>query len=447
MRTSVTTNVLSKLLIYGLLVVLAVERIQAQQSAARMESAVLTNQSDGIQKVTLVFSESFAPGDVAAAQIPHNYFVMDMASQRVVKVMGTPEVPNIPGLFSPIVSFILCTDPCAPCTDPSCKTPKVNLDDAQASYYVFAVNLTFGGKPPKGLLQTKLKKDRSEPITLASEPPLAFKASKGRNDSSIYIAGEITRASGTDTYSSIDIKVEYPLAPKNYWNRDHTFAPVFDLRASNNPKADPDSMTFGGLWVFNLDRSKASVAPSGAASGSIYSNTFWENAGKIEAERDFDNVNAIWSSRFIIPLNLINTRRTKLTIDPFFGTELGRNLQSPLAVANGKPLARPLIGAAMVAAFPLQRNGVNPLTFESNYIRRWPLYEEVSLQANSDGSLKAILHNTKPKDFVEAKFNYQFNDFFGMYTGYEYGSLPPSYKLVDHRFRLGLVYKVKVERK
>ena len=41
------------------------------------------------------------------------------------------------------------------------------------------------------------------------------------------------------------------------------------------------------------------------------------------------------------------------------------------------------------------------------------------------------------------KVSYRVNKFFEVFTAYEWGEVPPSYKLVDHRFRLGFAYKYK----
>lgn len=402
---------------------------------AQIEAAALSTAPTGAQQISLFFNTSFTSADLATAQTASNYFVMEVNSQQVIKAapLPAPQVIAVPGLASPIVRFELAPG------------STINLDDPNASYYVFAANLTFGGQRPKNLLQAKLKKEPSAGAT--PQPSTIFKPGKTRQDSNIYLAGEVTGASGTDAFTSADIKIDVPLAPQLLWGRVHTFAPFFDLRASTNPKADPDSVNFGVRWSFPLLSRSVTRSAGGAAEGKFYSDLHWENAGKIEADRDFTNVNVIWTSQFMAPLNFLNTRKTKIFLDPFVGTEVGGNIDSPVAKAKGQGLARIFTGASMYVLFPFQREDLDILTLEAAYIRRWPLLEEVNITSRSDGTLLPVTINAKPKDFVEAKLNFQFNDFFGAYAGYEYGSLPPLFKLVDHRYRLGLVYKVKIQRK
>lgn len=433
------SNVISKGMRYFALTVVMLYFTTAHastQSPVAIASANLSGPPSGNQQLTVTFDISLTPDDEAAAALASNYFVMDVKTQRIIKVINA-QVLRVPGLAPATVILDLEA------------RSNVDLDDPQASYFVFAVNLTFEKRPPRGLLQAKLQKDRVGATTPRAPPTTTFKESKSRQDSNIYVAGEITGASGTGPFTSLDVKVDIPLAPKNIAGKVHTFSPFFDLRASTNPKADPDSMNFGMRWSFpvlsrNVDTSQSTT---GAVSGKFYSDLFWENSGKLEAERDFDNVNAIWDSRLVAPLNFINTRKTKLFLDLYAGSELGGNLKSPVTEADGKGVSRLLAGGALSIVFPFQRGDLNVLTMEGVYTRRWLLLNEVGFTSDNKGTLRPVFFGTKPREFVESKLNFQLNKFFGAYAGYEYGEVPPSYKLVDHRFRFGLVYKLKIERR
>jgi len=52
-----------------------------------------------------------------------------------------------------------------------------------------------------------------------------------------------------------------------------------------------------------------------------------------------------------------------------------------------------------------------------------------------------------PKDYLDSKFTVKINDFFGPYVGYEWGRLPPNYKLVDHKWTFGIIFKSQVRAK
>jgi hypothetical protein len=127
--------------------------------------------------------------------------------------------------------------------------------------------------------------------------------------------------------------------------------------------------------------------------------------------------------------------------------EVGKNLNSPVSEAEGRGLARLMFGTTFNLAFkrrgdvPLKRFGI-----EANYVRRILLKREVYFEEAEDDTLQAVTFGTNPRDWVEAKFYFKFNKFFDGYVGYEYGEKPPSYKLVDHRMKFGLVYKSKIIR-
>ena len=384
----------------------------------------------GNQSIAVAFSVSLTTDDLPAATNSANYFVLDMGNRRAIRIASATFL-NVPGLDP---TFLTLT------VDPA---EFINLSAPGARYLLFAENLTFGKQPTKNPLQAKLGAKSVTPTS----PPFLIKESKGRQDSNVYVAGELSGASGTGVFASVDIKVELPLNTQNFWQRTHVISPFFDLRASTSPDADPDSLNTGLRWSFPAWSRKVKTPAAGQlASAKPYSDLHWDNAGKIEANRDFANVNALWESRFTLPLSFLNTRRTKLLIDPYVGTELGKNVKSPVQAAENKTIARFMAGTTMNVVFPFQRDDLDLLVLEAAYIRRWPLKEEVTFTKDNTGTLVPLFIGKSPRDFVEAKLHFKFNKFFGAYSGYEYGELPPLYKLVDHRFRAGLVYKFRVDR-
>ncbi len=70
------------------------------------------------------------------------------------------------------------------------------------------------------------------------------------------------------------------------------------------------------------------------------------------------------------------------------------------------------------------------------------MLREVYFEKAEDDELRPAFFGRNPRDWIEAKLSFNFSDAFGAYVGYEYGQQPPSYKLVDHRMKIGLIYKV-----
>ena len=114
--------------------------------------------------------------------------------------------------------------------------------------------------------------------------------------------------------------------------------------------------------------------------------------------------------------------------------------------AQGRFLYRPIAGTTLNLIFPIQAAGLQDISIEGSYIRRWPLRREVSFEEDDDKKLKLVSIGTSPRDYVTAKVNFDFTKAFAATVSYEYGRLPPTFKLVDHKTTIGLTYKVKLDR-
>jgi hypothetical protein len=135
-----------------------------------------------------------------------------------------------------------------------------------------------------------------------------------------------------------------------------------------------------------------------------------------------------------------------MTIDPFIGVELGKNVKSLLEGAEGRGIVRPLFGANYILFFPIGSPGLDEIRLEANYIRRMPLKREVTFDFDKDDNPFLVSFGRSPRDYADAKLNFNFTEMFGAFIGYEYGELPPLYNLVDHSMKIGFTYKVKFKR-
>jgi hypothetical protein len=128
---------------------------------------------------------------------------------------------------------------------------------------------------------------------------------------------------------------------------------------------------------------------------------------------------------------------------PFIGQEVGKNLRSPLKEAEGNFIYRAKAGTLFNLFFEPRLKNLQTIEFDAEYTRRWPLRNELSFKEDKDKKLKLVEFGKRPRDYVRANLNFLFTDSFGATVGYEYGELPPSFKLVDHKLKIGLVYKTK----
>jgi hypothetical protein len=304
----------------------------------------------------------------------------------------------------------------------------------------------------------KKKADGSFEVVSSTTPKIAFASifstetkpangftkepteSKAKKDSDVYVAGEWGGSKGKKTTYSTEIKIQ-PTLTSGRWYYTPFF---FTLNASTDPDADPDVMEIGAsagyIYPFKLQPTenwKFRITGLDTSFGA-----------KIESERDFDNTNLIFNGNLsLVPTTIPIGKRSTLSLDPFIGTELGKNLKSPLPAARGDGIARVLAGANIILDVPLAKTGLQGITWDTSYTRRWLFSNELGFKTNDDDELVLTTYGKSPRDFFQSKVEFTINKFLNPYVSYEWGEVPPSYKLVDHRFRVGFVYKFKLSAK
>lgn len=297
------------------------------------------------------------------------------------------------------------------------------------------------------------KQKDAEQKKISNAATFDIRPSKGKEDSNFYIAGELTGATDSKPNFSADIKIDIPFIARRPATKF-----FFDLKANSNSTADPDSLNIGVQYskahAFNFS---ASDTTQNSTSGSCISSEPCPDLAKqpdrwlsqinyalytkIESDREFANTNFLGGGSLTLPFGR-NSRSSRTEFNLFIGIDAGKNLKSPVLAADGRGILRPYAGASTYIGF-LRKKDFFPLSFEGNYTQRWLLARELKLKKDDDGNLIAAFFDKEPRFYIETKFNYQFNRFFGLYAGYEYGEKPPDYKLVKNSFKFGLVYKFK----
>src|SRR5205085_11664378 len=177
-----------------------------------------------------------------------------------------------------------------------------------------------------------------------------------------------------------------------------------------------------------------------------FGRVFMDNTGKVEATHDFKNANAIWEFRLLRPIPPFGGENAYIYFEPFIGTELGGNIVSPVKAAENRFIARGLFGTTLNAAVVLGADApIQKVGFEASYVRRLLLRDEVSFKADDKGVFTPLPIGTSPRDYVSTKLNFVLSPFLGTYIGYEWGQLPPSYKLVNHKLKVGLSFGYKYQ--
>ena len=286
-----------------------------------------------------------------------------------------------------------------------------------------------GLKLPGKKKPTSLQKRFQHPVTTSGIGTVKVAKARGKKDASIYLAGEVVGASGVDANVSLDAKVQSPpFGPPEVFGRQSNLFLTYELKTDTAPEADPDTMKFGLDWRLGLGGTE-----SGFSFGSLLS-------GAVEAQRSFDTSNAVFS-----PSVEITYSKYGVIIEPFAGIEVGANLNNPIKRLENDLVARFLFGSNLIVPL-IKKPDQDVLIFEGTYSRRVLFEEEIGFRENDEGDLEEVFVGKGPREFAEAKLSFS-KGFWGFSVGYEYGELPPAFKLVDHKFKIGFTFKLKFDRK
>jgi len=324
--------------------------------------------------------------------------------------------------------------------------PSVRLD-SKGHYHLYVFDVMFSGQsanapPQKNVTfpsiptpaavgaQTEKQDDTKD--------SLSFTAADGREDANIYISGQVVAAKGNKPNFTGDVKVEIPFR-KIIGNRVHNFNPFFELKVGEGPDVDPDTLKLGLNWEFPAWRYRGDDLQFPIR------RILLKNAPQIEAEKDWDNVNFTVDSRFRFMSRTYSGKNVTFYFRPFIGQEFGKNINSPVAEAEGKILYRPLLGTTMNLIFPIHKAGIYDISFEGDYTRRWLLKREIYFEEADDNGFQPLRIGKGPRDYLSTKFNLNFTKSFGTTVSYEYGRVPPSFKMVNHKTSFGLTYKIKLD--
>jgi hypothetical protein len=393
--------------------------------------------------VFVTFTQEFAAADSTQAERPSNYKVINANTGSQIQVSEARFVPLTQGnqVTLQIVRLVLPSD------------TALNKDEL---FYLFAPNLLFKGVPTESVPMHQIKLEfatgNAKEVVVdqkgtngadAHNPPRpawGLSSAKDRDNSDLYVAYELTKARGIATTGTGDLKIAIPFL-RNFWSRTSRFSPVVDVKASSDAGADPDSLKFALEWLLPVHLG------NNATRRFPYSDIYMLNSAKVEAPKNFNNINSLWEHRWLFPSAQIpkDGKRIKMFLNPFAGAELGKNLKSPLPAADGKGITRVLVGASLAIQIPVEHLvALKGFEFTSSYIRRWSLISEILVDKDASGNLVALTLSKGPKDYLDSKFIIKVNDYFGPYVGYEWGRLPPNYELVDHKWTFGILFKSKV---
>jgi hypothetical protein len=397
-------------------------------------------------RIEVAFTKSIKRQDLAGA--PANTWVVvdisEAATDRPLTILGEP----VRGDFK---SFDASSDV-------EFSTVLLTLNQPLKpghEYRIFQQHLTFFGCQPKSILEGAFKMKDDAPggtgggggtgagggKAEAKTPSFFAKsASEGRDDSNVYLSGGIEGAHKSKSQLTADVKIDIPLATAGFFDR---IGPYFSMKASTADEADANSLKFGAKLRHSHNISRPSDPATHRFIGDdkrVLTGLVFDLIPGFESDRRFKNVNTLLDMRlYFIPRVQGGTHR--VYFQPFVGYEIGRNVKSPVAAAEGHGLSRPLFGGSLY--LHLMPETLGKASLQVDYVRRFLLRREVRFKEDDDGKPVLLDVGKGPRDYLKAAFGYDFSDFTGLTINYEYGTLPPNFQLVDSKFSFSIVYKFK----
>lgn len=311
--------------------------------------------------------------------------------------------------------------------------------DPSHKYLLVILDMSFNECKPNKVVSAIVESAVITPDQIEAKKrfPIVPAASKGRDDSDLYISGLLEGAKKKSATKVIDARVALTFSG-TYFGRNRDIVPFADLKMSTNVGANADSLKLGTLVRTSYNTSQW------LQENLRVTNFVWETEGRIESDPLFRNTNLIWGNTLYYLPQTIGSGAAQLYIQPFTGLEVGGNVKRPGDDMDDRGIVRATFGASAYFNFFNAKKQQVPISFQADYIRRLPLLSEFNFVKNEKSALIPLFSGTRPREYLQAKVLFSFNEFFGMTLNFDHGELPPSYLKVNRKYSIGFYYRTKL---
>lgn len=311
--------------------------------------------------------------------------------------------------------------------------------NANHKYLLVILDMSFNECQPNKVVSAVVESAVITPTQIEAKTrfPIVPAPSKGRDDSDLYISGLLEGAKKKSATKVIDARVALNI-PKIFFGRSRDIVPFADLKMSTNVGANADSLKLGLLVRSAYNTSQRMRESLGVT------NYVWETEGRIESDPLFRNTNLVWGNTLYYLPKTIGSGAAQLSLLPFTGLEMGGNLKRPGGDMGDQGIVRATAGASAAFNFFNAKKQQVPISFQADYIRRWPLLSEFNFVKDAKSELVPLFSGTRPREYIQAKVIFSFNEFFGLTLNFDHGELPPSYLKVNRKYSVGLYYRTKL---
>jgi hypothetical protein len=263
------------------------------------------------------------------------------------------------------------------------------------------------------------------PLHKKKKAETVFTAAKGKKDADIYFNGSATGQRGSGPVYSIEAKAGYLQSLK----RAGAIGGSATFNSDAHSDIDPDSITASGTYqkVFVLK------SPTGIIVNSDFLGFEFDKENKTRnLTTEVDGTLVLPSIRF--------GENNFATMDFMGGVEGGHNYKHSLNPKGLGNIWRPKFGmnAYFVALAPKFFNRIN---VSANYILRLPQTAEPFTEKINGTKISSL--TKRPRHNIGIDIGFMFAPSYGLTLSYRYGSLPPDFKLVDHKVSVGFTVQLK----
>jgi len=195
--------------------------------------------------------------------------------------------------------------------------------------------------------------------------------------------------------------------------------------------------------VFGVYQRVLTRAPLWPLEGVLFTWLF----GGAEFDRKADNINFISSPLLDFPIRLRGKIHSKKDVVPVLtpeiGMEVGNNFANAIN-ANGQGfIARGVAGATLSVDFKPNLVLFQNIHLASAYKVRLPVEPQVYTltQMNSAGKVIDVpFLSTQPRHYIKNEISFGLWKPISFSVSHEYGTIPPAFRLVDHKVTIGFTF-------
>jgi hypothetical protein len=291
-----------------------------------------------------------------------------------------------------------------------------------AEYESVVVTLLLA-KAPSRPLQTRQAKN-ARPIEPLSDP----------TDATLYASGIIAPAAGAATTYTIDARAVYAVS------RDEQAATAWSIggtvKTDKRPNVDPDSFTlYGNFTKRSLPYTRmVDVGTEFVRNDSVFNLLAAPRVVRTFAHSFLQDVPAENG-------NIVRMLRGTVGLDAWVGLEVGANLKHDETIDPSGLVLRFVPRAKAYVIVPAARF-VKKVVVGADYVARLLASDEVLVDTRP-GASPVPVADTRVRHHIEVAATANLTDWIGLKVSYEYGSLPPTFKLVNHSGKVTLVFQAK----